>query len=156
MFEPREKWFRGSIFFSLKSLLVRRGESWLADRGQRRPCSGNPGKGISMVSWNSSSPNSSSFPEGQETRFEREEKRRKSLLRRERTWYSYTQTLFLGERCSSLHPPYATRDGLTPWLIVNQSKLLTKGSKGNDCYLFNQNSTNHPRATLLRNYTIKG
>ena len=105
MFKPREKWFRGSIFFSLKSLLVRRGESWLADCGQRRPCSGNPGKGISMVSWNSSSPNSSSFPEGQETRFEREEKGRKSLLRRARTWYSYTQTLFLGERCSSLHPP---------------------------------------------------
>ena len=105
MFKPREKWFRGSIFFSLKSLLVRRGESWLADRGQRRPCSGNPGKGISMVSWNSSSLNNSSFPEGQETRFEREEKRRKPLLRRARTWYSYTQTLFLGERCSSLHPP---------------------------------------------------
>ena len=105
MFKPREKWFRGSIFFSLKSLLVRRGESWLADRGQRRPCSGNPGKGISMVSWNSSSLNNSSFPEGQETRFEREEKRRKSLLRRARTRYSYTQTLFLGERWSSLHPP---------------------------------------------------
>ena len=29
MFKPREKWFRGSIFFSLKSLLVRRGESWI-------------------------------------------------------------------------------------------------------------------------------
>ena len=105
MFEPREKWFRGSIFFSLKSLLVRRGESWWRIVVSVDLAPAILGKGISMVSWNSSSPNSSSFPEGQETRFEREEKRRKSLLRRARTWYSYTQTLFLGERWSSLHPP---------------------------------------------------
>ena len=105
MFKPREKWFRGSIFFSLKSLLVRRGESWWRIVVSVDLAPAILGKGISMVSWNSSSPNSSSFPEGQETRFEREEKRRKSLLRRARTWYSYTQTLFLGERCSSLHPP---------------------------------------------------
>ena len=104
MFSPREKWFRGSIFFSLKSLLVRRGESWWRIVVSVDLAPAILGKGISMVSWNSSSPNSSSFPEGQETRFEREEKRRKSLLRRARTWYSYTQTLFLGERCSSLPP----------------------------------------------------
>ena len=28
--------------------------------------------------------------------------------------------------------------------------------RANDCYLFNQNSTNHPRVTLLRNHTLKG
>ena len=34
--------------------------------------------------------------------------------------------------------------------------LYQKSIRANDCYLFNQNSTNHPRATLLRNHTLKG
>ena len=137
MFKPREKWFRGSIFFSLKSLLVRRGESWWRIVVSVDLAPAILGKGISMVSWNSSSLNNSSFPEGQETRFEREEKRRKSLLRRARTWYSYTQTLFLGERCSSLHPPchQGWAYALTWWQRLGLTDL-------NKFFLFTQPKTN--------------
>ena len=117
MFEPREKWFRGSIFFSLKSLLVRRGESWLADRGQRRPCSGNPEKGISMVSWNSSSPNSSSFPEGQK-RDLREKKREEITSPPSENLIFIHPDSFLRREVFLSPPPLPPGMGLRPDLVA--------------------------------------